>query len=455
MEMTPASPHPQKVPLIVHLEGALLRTDLGYESFWAALGHDVPGTLRHLAAGGGVRSLAGIAAPAADYLPLHEDIVDHARAAVAEGREVHLVASADQALVDAVAARLALPGPHFGTEPDRDLNGAALAAFLSSRFGTGGFDYIGGPDEGPEIPDQARQQQPVDVVEDGWTWAALLRELRPHQWIKNILLFVPLLAAHRFEAMPFAQATLAFAGFSLGASAIYILNDLLDLDGDRHHPEKRNRPIASGALPIPVATRASAALVLISLSLALLVSPAVAALTALYMTGSLSYSLWLKKWRWLDVITLACLFLLRLLTGAVAVQVAVPLPLLASAFAVFFVLACVKRITALSRLHIDGHLPRRGYRPSDLRWLEWASYVVIPVSAGLFLSYVFGPEAALLYNYQSLLAVVAVPMVVWLFRVVRLSLHGLEDFDPLRFVLHDRIGMSIILAALILVMLSA
>ncbi|WP_323786164.1 UbiA family prenyltransferase [Thalassovita sp.] len=472
MKMTPASQHLEKVPLILHLEGALLRTDLSYESFWAALGHDVPVTLRHIAAGASVQSLAGIAAPAAEHLPLHDDIADRARAAIAEGRQVHLISGADQALIEAVAARLSLPGPHFGIDPDRDLNGATLADFLRSRFGTGGFDYIGGPDEDPEIWDLARQatavtgsnrhpqklaqvKKPVDVIEDGWTWGALLREMRPHQWIKNILLFVPLLAAHRFEAAPMLQAALAFAGFSLGASAIYILNDLLDLDGDRRHPEKRYRPIASGALPIPAATRASAALVLLALALALMVSPAVAALTALYMTGSLSYSLWLKKWRWLDVITLACLFLLRLLTGAVSVEVTVPLPLLAFAFVAFFVLACVKRITALSRLHVDGQLPRRGYRPSDLRWLEWASFGAIPVSAGLFLLYVFGSEAAQLYDHQLLLSLAAVPLVVWLFRVVRLSLQGLEDFDPVRFVLHDRVGMAIILAAIVLVVLAA
>ncbi|HBS50892.1 MAG TPA: prenyltransferase, partial [Rhodobacteraceae bacterium] len=144
----------------------------------------------------------------------------------------------------------------------------------------------------------ARMGKPVETLEEPGRPGALLRELRPHQWIKNLLLFVPMLAAQRFEWIVTGQVALAALAFSLGASAIYVLNDLLDLDADRRHPEKRERPLAAGTLPIPAAMTASAGLALLTLILALAVGPPVAALTLLYMAGSLGYSLWLKKRRW-------------------------------------------------------------------------------------------------------------------------------------------------------------
>ncbi|MDK3018597.1 UbiA family prenyltransferase [Pseudodonghicola flavimaris] len=465
------------VPLILDVDGTLLRTDLIYESFWAAIGQDFPATLRavsrHIGAPARLKhALIAIAAPAVEALPIRDPVLARARAALAAGRPVHLVSGSDQALIDALAARLGLAGPHFGSTPDLNLTDANKAAFLKERFGAGGFDYIG--NARPDLkswalarrviavapPAALRRQlealgQPVEIIEDRPRPGALLRELRPHQWVKNLLVFVPLLAAHHFAPLAIAQVGLAFAAFCLGASSIYILNDLLDLDGDRHHPEKRFRPLAAGELPIPGSMLASAALAGLALILGLAAGPPVAALTLLYMAGSLGYSLWLKKRRWLDVLALAALFLLRVVSGAVAAKVAIPPILLAFAFVVFFVLACVKRMTALSRLKLRGHLPRRGYVPADLLKLEWAAYVAIPLSAALFLLYVFGPEAAALYDRRVLLSLAVVPVIAWLYRVVRLSTNGQEDYDPVRFVLHDRIGMGIALAGLLLLILAA
>lgn len=465
-----------KVPLVLDLDGTLLRTDLLHETFWAALGHDTAATLRvsiaHIGSPSRLKhELAAIATPCIDLLPLEERLLERVHAALGEGRPVHLVSGSAQGLVDAVAARLGLPGPHFGSDRETNLTGDAKAGFLAQRFGTGRYDYAGNSDTDMKAWEGAREiiavapsqrlrhrledaGKPINIIRQDWKFRVFLQELRPSHWAKNALLFVPLLVAHDLDPGGLAQVALAALAFSLGASAIYILNDLLDLESDRRHPEKRNRPIASGLLPIQTATGASAVLVLLALIIALGVSPAVGALTLLYMTGSLTYSLMLKKRRWLDVLALALFFMLRVFTGAVAAGVPIPPILLALGFTVFLALACAKRLTALSRLGAKGPLPGRGYSPADLMNLERIAYGSIAMAALLFLFYASGPRAAELYANPVLLAFAVIPLVIWLLRIVRLGIEGREDYDTVAFVLHDRAGWAILLAGLILIVLA-
>lgn len=466
-----------EVPLVVDLDGTLLRTDLLYETFLAALGHDMratlgvsftsfrsPARLKH--------ALAAIAMPSADTLPLDDDVLNRVRAASDKGRPVHLVSGAAQRLVDALAARLGLPGPHFGSDPDRNLTGDAKARLLTEVFGRRGYDYAGNAAQDLAAWESARAViavapsqrlrrrlqelgKPVEIIERRWSPLVLLRELRPHQWVKNLLLFAPLLVAHNFDPALLAKAGLAAIAFSLGASAIYVLNDLLDLEADRRHPEKRNRPIASGVLPIPAAVAASAVLAGLAMILALAVGPPVAALTLLYMAGSLVYSLVLKKRRWVDVIALASLFLLRIVAGIAATGVGVPPILLALGFAVFLALACVKRLTALSRLGGAGNLPGRLYTATDLLNLERVAYGSVALVAVLFAISALGPHGSDLYQNRLFLIAAGGAFIVWLLRLVWLGISGREDYDTVRFVLHDGRGWAILLAGLLLVVLAA
>ena len=456
---------PDRVPLVLDVDGTLLRTDMLYETFWAAMGRDSAAALRtligHWARPNHLKgALLRIAAPDVTLLPLRQEIAELARQAREEGRPVVLASGSDHGLVDAVARRLDLPGTHLGSDSSRNLTGRTKAQALIDRFGEGGFDYAGNSaDDLPAWgaarrviavrPGTALRQRlgamgkPLEIVEDRTGFAALWRELRPQQWIKNLLLFLPLLVAHEFGVVAVLACLLAAAAVSAGASAIYILNDLLDLEADRLHPEKRDRPIASGALPITQAMGASAVLVAVALVLAWLAGPAVAGLTLLYMVTSLSYSLWLKKRRWIDLASLAAMFLLRVLTGAAAAQVAMPGPILGFVFAVFFTLACVKRMTALARAESRGKLPGRGYGPADFRALEWIAAAGIATSATLFLLYAFSGHSAGRYDSQMLLAGAVLPLAAWLIRVVRLSELGRENYDPIQFVAHDRTGLLI------------
>lgn len=471
---TPAGP--EVVPLVLDIDGTLLRTDLLYESFWAAMGRSLLATLAALFAcwkspSTLKRRLREIAEPEIELLPVRDPVLELALHAQARGQAVHLASAADQPLVDAVAQRFALPGPHFGSSGAINLKGRTKALALTARFGDGGYDYVG--DSTADLAPWASARRavvvnpgrrlaaelktlgkPVLVVTDTFPPGSLWREMRPHQWIKNLLLLLPALAAHDLGTQTLGPILIAILAFSIGASAIYIINDLLDLTADRSHPEKRNRPVASGALPIPHAMLASGVLTLAALGLALVVSPGVAALTLAYMTGSLAYSLWLKKRRWLDLLTLAGLFLLRVLTGAMAAQVTVSGWLLGFVFAVFFTLACVKRMTELARAAKRTHMPGRGYSQRDVPRLEIAAYLGAALSAALFAGYALSSPVAQLYATPALLATAALPVAVWLGRIVRLGRLGREDYDPVMFVLRDRIGLGIAATGLAMVLLA-
>lgn len=476
MDNFPEQRNDTNVPLVLDVDGTLLRTDLLYECFWSALGQDFFATLNVLFAHWKrperlKQALVDIGRPSAKLLPVRDTINAMAREAKKAGRPVHLVSGSNQALVDDLAVSLSLPDVHYGSDSERNLTDATKAAFLKSKFGSGGYDYAGNakadlgswanarkvisvnPDA--ELMRNIRAlNKPVECISDGWRITDILRELRPHQWTKNALLFVPLLANQSFSLGAFVAVSLAVVAFSLGASSIYVLNDLLDLAADRSHPEKRFRPIASGRLPIPVAMWLSVFLALLAIFLALSVDLTVALLTLTYMAGSLSYSLWLKKRRWLDLLALTGLFLLRLLTGAFAAGTTMTPRLLALAFVVFFTLACVKRLTALSRMPTRRNLPGRGYTYGDLIPLERAAYTSVGLSGIAFLFYVWDASTAGLYSAPLTAAMAGMPAMLWLFRMVRLSVAGREDYDPVSFVLRDRTGLSLVAIAAILIALA-
>lgn len=466
-----------RTPLVLDVDGTLLRTDLLFENFWIALGANFWLTLRTLWSCWRNRALlkselCKIAQPDVELAPFHEGILGRAMKAQAEGRVVHLASGSHQVLVEAVAERFGFNGEAFGSSAEVNLTREKKAALLRDRFGEGGYDYAG--NDHKDLPSWRAARRVIAVTRDdglkrelssfasdvayeeaaGFRMRALLKELRPHQWVKNVLLFFPLLAMHVTDPLSYLWVAITALAFGLGASSIYILNDLLDLPSDRIHPEKRMRPIASGALSIPHAMLASVGLAVIALAIAWMISPPGAVLTLAYMASSLGYSLWLKKRRWLDVLALATLFSLRVLTGAVVAQVAVPGILMGLVFFTFLALACVKRMTALTRLTTRDHLPGRGYAAGDLRAFRWVSRGSIVLAVLAVWVYAASGTAAALYDHPAVLALAALPFGFWLYRTVLMSEKGQEDYDPIVFVFKDRIGLAMVASAFTITVLA-
>jgi len=454
------------LPLVLDIDGTLLRTDLLMETFWAAMARDMPATFMVVVSSFASparlkRRLLCIATPDIGLMPVHEPVLRMARDALEQGRAVHLASGADQVQVDAVAKRLGIPGDHFGSNDPHNLTGAAKAEFLIARFGDGGFDYAGNAPVDLKVWRHARAaiavapghrltrrleglDRPVRIVGNKADPLAFLQEMRPRHWVKNLLLLLPLIAAHHVDPAALLRVLMAMAGFSLGASALYIVNDLLDLDADRRYPEKCRRPIASGELQIRDAMVLSGALMLLAPLLAWQAGPVIALLTIVYMISSLTYSLWLKRLVWIDLAMLAWMFLLRVVAGGTAAQTDTSAWLLALVFAACLALAAVKRITGLTRTHRSGQLPGRGYEGAHLPLLEKVSIIAAGSAVAFFLAYAFGPLAARLYTTPGVLALAAIPLSLWFARIIQLSERGEEDYDTAAFVTHDRPGLALV-----------
>jgi 4-hydroxybenzoate polyprenyltransferase len=270
-----------------------------------------------------------------------------------------------------------------------------------------------------------------------------------------VLLLVPLLAAHDFRLATLGLILLGMLAFSAAASCIYIVNDLLDLEADRLHPTKRHRPFASGAVPIPAGMAASALLGLAALGLGAALGPGTLGIVGLYMALSLAYSLRLKRLRWIDIATLAGLYTLRVVAGALAGGVPVTGYLLVFIFPVFVTLGAVKRLTELALASSDERLPGRGYGRRDRGDLLNVAALGVFGALLIFFLYTFTDQAVGLYPTRWLLWLAMVPLAAWLIRMVRLGYQGKQDYDPIIFAMRDLRGLGMIMLMLSLMFYAA
>lgn len=379
------------VPLVVDLDGSLLHTDTLVESLFDVARRQPLQLLRLPAwlAGGRAhlkRQLARRAALDVAVLPLADDLVVHLRGLKHAGRPLVLATAADALIAQAVADELGLFDRVLASDGRHNLSGSAKRDRLVAEFGERGFDYVGNSRRDLPVwaaarrallvrpsPQLAAAAGEVAEVErqfgDGRPgWADYLDAMRPQHWLKNLLLLVPLLAAHQLYDLPkLLAALLGFVCFSLAASGVYLLNDLFDLPADRRHPHKKARALACGRIPLLHGLLLVPALWLAAALLALALSPSFAGVLAGYAVLMLAYSMRLKNFPIVDALVLAVGYSLRIHAGSLAVAVAVSPWLLVCSTALFFGLALLKRYAELVTLR-PGLGPQgrvRGYGVGD------------------------------------------------------------------------------------------
>ncbi|HVA50437.1 MAG TPA: UbiA family prenyltransferase [Pirellulales bacterium] len=325
---------------------------------------------------------------------------------------------------------------------------------------------------------QARPHTPSDIVcvdldgtliRNDTLWESLLLSakrakpliaaLRPHQWVKNLLLLLPLFLAHQWtEVGKLGLALLGMAAFSAAASAIYIVNDLLDIEADRRHPTKRRRPFAAGELSVPagLGLAGCSAAVAFALSLAWLAA-AFTTWLAIYLATTTAYSLWLKKHIVIDVIVLAGLYTLRIAAGAAAVSVPVSPWLLAFALFFFLSLALGKRYIELRlSAHTSGDaLPGRGYCADDAQLLEQIGPTSGYLAVLVFCLYIDSSAVDRLYRHRELLWLVCPLLLYWITRFWLLARRRQVEYDPVAFALKDHTSLAVIAATAATVFLAA
>lgn len=444
---SPAGP-----PLAVDLDGTLLRTDLLLESLLVLLKH-APWRILSLPLwllrGRAYlkQQVARRVALEVDILPYRQDLLDHLKAERAGGRTLVLATAADRVLAQQVADHLGIFDLVLASDGRVNLSGEAKGRLLVSKFGEKGFDYVGNSRHDLAVWASARQAIAVDAGRQ----AGRLKVLRPLHWIKNLLVFAPLLAAHRMHEFALVgKLAMAFVALGCVASSAYVINDLLDLAVDRRHPNKRLRPFASGTLPITYALWAAPALFGLGCLIAGLVSGLFLGAALTYFVLSLTYSLYVKQIVILDVIFLAGLYTMRVLAGSAAVAIWPSHWLLAFSTFVFFSMALVKRYGELMVMkRVDGEGARaRGYELSDSELLA-AMGVASGYLAVLVLAlYINSDTAQVLYGRYQLIWFLCPLLLFWISHVWLVAHRGRMPDDPVTFALQDR--TSWIVAALIL-----
>ena len=451
--------------LVVDLDGTLLKSDLLYESFWSAFGRNWRSPFLSISAlGRGKAALKTYLRSEADIdatsLPYDDEVIAYVRAYRAQGGRTALVTASNQVFANSIAEHLQIFDEVHGSDGVHNLKGANKATFLVEHFGDGSFCYMG--DAAADLPVWKVSDKVVTVnaalsvreqaerlgkpIEHLTTTTKSLRPyfkaLRPHQWLKNTLIFLPMLAGHQLDAGAAASSLLAFIAFSLVASSAYVLNDLLDLNADRVHPRKRLRPFASGAVPIAHGSVLALALLAIGVVIASLLGWIFLLPLAAYYVLTTAYSMWLKRKIIIDICILAGLYTMRILAGGVATGIELSVWMFAFSIFFFFSLAAVKRQAELVDMAERGTptAKGRGYQVEDLPIISMVALAAGYMSVVVMALYVNSTSVMALYGFPQSLWGICCVLLYWLTRMVLITHRGLMHDDPVVFAVKDRVS---------------
>jgi 4-hydroxybenzoate polyprenyltransferase len=457
------------LPLCVDLDGTLVRSDTLVDGFCAfATDPQVFGALLRLSNGRAAFKQAVAAGARLDpaLLPYNETLLTYLRTQKTAGRRLVLATAADQRIARAIATYLGIFDEVIASDGTNNLKGAAKARALTDRFGTKGFVYAGNATSDLPIWHQAaaavlvnvpaglvskvRGSLPVEfaIADQPPLLPELLKAMRPHQWVKNILAFVPILTAHALgETSAWIGGIIMFLAFCCTASAIYLVNDLLDIAADRAHPRKRLRPFARGAVPLPIGVVAAAILLIGGVGLGLIGH--VAWIVALYALMSISYSFGLKQLPLVDVFMLGALYTIRLFGGGEATGHRLSLWLLGFSSFLFLSLALLKRVEEMMSLVSSGgsKAARRGYGATDTPILQLFGVASAFASSIVLALFVQSEATAQHYTSPNLLWFVVPLLLFWQCRMWLSGARGYMHHDPIVYAARDWVSWAIGAAA--------
>lgn len=467
----PDNPTPPR-PLIVDLDGTLVATDTLHELLLELAGRnpfELPRAIYSLSRGrvGFKAAMAELAQLDPAALPYRQEVLGLINDAKAQGRPIVLASASHAATVESVAEHLGLFDAVIATDDRSNRKGAhkleAIRDLLTERGWGGHFDYVG--DEEPDLaiwaeahtayvvqtPASVRkrirpQHETVILVprRGGSAWYELMLAARPYQWSKNLLLLVPLIASQEVKDWGVCWSLIfAFISFSLCASAVYLINDLLDLRADRLHPTKRNRPIAAGRLAPKHAVFGALGLIIVSFALSLIALPMLfTQILAVYFVMTSAYSLYIKGKAMLDVVWLASLYTLRIIAGGAAVAIVPSEWLLGFTLFTFLSLAFIKRFCELNLMLEAGKQKAtgRGYHTSDLQIVQSMGVGSGYLAVLIFALYITSEDVKVIYHTPKVLWLACPLILYWMSRMWLMAQRGQLRGDPLLFALSDRIS---------------
>jgi 4-hydroxybenzoate polyprenyltransferase/phosphoserine phosphatase len=468
----------KQTPLCVDLDKSLLKTDSLWEGINALLRRKPRTilatllTLRHGRAAFKIQ-IANSAEIDVSKLPINPQVANYVDSQIQIGREVFIVTGAPETIARSVANQMPGIKDVFATNSSAlNLTSHRKAEFLASRFGIAGFDYIGDSAKdipvwmqsqvsyGVNVPKRVQRQASsvgVDlqlISQRRFSLSLWFKQLRVHQAVKNFLVFVPLLLAHQLlNVTAVLLSIVAFVSFTLVSFGTYIWNDLRDIDADRNHPSKRKRPLAAGDISIGAGMAVSCLLVALGFTISSFVSLQFSGLLLLYVLATIAYSSYLKFVAIADVIVLAALFTLRILAGAIAIDVPLSIWVALTSVFLFFSLALMKRYSEFVKYGREV-IEARGYQQNDRPVILGAglsSGVVSILVIGLYLN---SNSVADLYQTPEILWALLPVLLFWITRMWVLTERGSMEDDPVAYAVTDRVSLAIALCTFLIIFLA-
>lgn len=470
----------QTTPLIVDLDGTLIKSDLLYEGFYALIKRNpfmvflIPFWLfkgkAHLK-----HQIAERVNIDVNSLPYNKEFLELLYKEHQRGRELILATASFKTLAQNVANHVGIFSHVLATDKNLNLSAKQKLKVLLAEYGNKGFDYAGNSkadldifphalnallvNPGKFVLKKAEKSSNVHKVfgDRGSRFILYIKAIRVYQWLKNLLLFVPLFTAHKwYDFSIVTKGLLGFAAFSLCASGGYLFNDFLDLTSDRSHPRKRNRPFASGDISLLWGSLLMAVLPLIGLSIAFFLNWKFFIILLIYLTLTLAYTLLLKTYMLIDVLVLAGLYTIRVIAGGEAMNVTLSFWLIAFSIFIFYSLALIKRCSELFTLDKIGRESAKGrdYHVTDLDYLHAMGIASGYLSIIVVALYVNSPEVTVLYSRPKVLWLMCPLLLLWISRLWLQTGRGEMTDDPIMFAMRDRVSQYIAIAGAVIILLA-
>lgn len=453
------------LPLCVDLDGTLINTDSLWESCLRLISQKpllfllLPLWLL-LGKAGFKNKVSQHAVLQPASLPFNTRLLKFLTHQRLHNRHIVLITAANKKIADSISDHLNIFDEVLASDATHNLSGSNKANALINRFGEKGFVYAGNANvdlkvwkhaaaavvvnASQSLHDKASKLTTVEEnfpADEKFSFKVILKAIRVHQWAKNILIFAALILSHNwFNSEALQTVSYAFLSFSFAASAIYLINDLIDLEADRQHKSKRFRPLAAGTLSIQSAALLIPTLLILSFVIANQTNSAFVTILSAYIILTTAYSLVLKPIPLIDVITLTSLYTIRIVAGAVVINIPLSYWLLAFSMFIFLSLALIKRYSELKNLIEQGktQLFSRGYHVEDLSVVSIFGITSGYLSVLILVFYIDDLHASALYAQPNWLWFVAVSVLYWISRMWLIAFRGNMHEDPVLFAIRDR-----------------
>lgn len=457
-------------PLVVDLDGTLIRSDVLIESFLMLIKDNPLNLILVLVwlSKGKANLKAEIASRVdlpVEHLPYNSDVIDFLQSEKSKGREIVLATASNERYAKEIAEHLKLFDSVLASDRNLNLSGRNKRAALTDRYGERGYSYagnekidlnvwehcataivVGDSSLALEAEKLCKIEKQISVKKPDLR--TFVKALRVHQWVKNGLILVPLLTSHSIGDFSLLLSSLcAFMAFSFCASSVYLLNDMLDLYDDRQHATKKERPFAKGTMPLLTGLITTPILLFLAIILCFFLPIEFAVVLAIYYLLTLAYSFKLKRLVMVDVVTLASLYTIRIVAGAAAIGVTLSFWLLSFSMFLFLSLAIVKRYTELLKLRSKSVSKTlgRGYQVEDVELLAPLGGASGYVSVLVLALYINSPDVKSLYSQPTLMWPACLVMLYWVSRIWIIAHRGNMNDDPIVFALKDRASIICVL----------